>query len=60
MVPYPETGSIVWPAGFHYGPPWLQVAHLVTKQHIVFDADVKGCITKDNVSVEIDIDVSPP
>jgi hypothetical protein len=57
VIPFPETGHITWPAGLHYGPPWLRVAYLVTKQHIVFDAPVKGCLSKDNVTVQIDVAV---
>jgi len=57
VIPHPESGSIVWPAGLHYGPPWLRVAYLATKQHIVFDTPVKGCISKDNVTVQIDVAV---
>lgn len=46
----------VWPAGFHMGMPWrLRVSNLVTKQNVVFDLPVKGCTTKDNVTVEIDV-----
>lgn len=57
VIPHPETGSIVWPAGLHYGPPWLCVAYLATKQHFVFDTPVKGCLSKDNVTVQIDVAV---
>lgn len=46
----------VWPAGFHMGMPWrLKVSNLVTKQNVVFDLPVKGCTTRDNVTVEIDV-----
>lgn len=46
----------VWPAGFHMGMPWrLKVSYLVTKQNVVFDMPVKGCTTRDNVTVEIDV-----
>lgn len=37
------------------GFPWLRVSSLVTKQSVVFDMPVKGCKTRDNVSVEIDV-----
>lgn len=38
------------------GMPWrLKVSNLVTKQNVVFDLPVKGCTTKDNVTVEIDV-----
>eukprot|EP00752_Nemacystus_decipiens_P018774 g16832.t1 len=51
-----EDGQAVWPAGFHMGMPWrLRVSNLVTKQNVVFDLPVKGCTTKDNVTVEIDV-----
>ena len=26
------SGSPVWPAGFHFGPPWVKVQNLVSKQ----------------------------
>mmetsp|Transcript_33096 Transcript_33096/g.49964 ORF Transcript_33096/g.49964 Transcript_33096/m.49964 type:complete len:524 (-) Transcript_33096:132-1703(-) len=45
----------LWPAGFHYGPPWLKVSHLVTKQAVVFNTPVRGCRTKDNVRVDVDV-----
>ncbi|CAM9371140.1 unnamed protein product [Ectocarpus fasciculatus] len=48
-------GQAVWPAGFHTGLPWRKVSNLVTKQNVVFDMPVKGCITRDNVTVEIDV-----
>lgn len=35
--------------------PWRQVSNLVTKQNVVFDLPVKGCLTRDNVTVEIDV-----
>lgn len=45
----------VWPAGVHMGPPWLKVSHLVTKQSMIFNTPIKGCKTKDNVTVQIDV-----
>lgn len=45
----------VWPPGYHVGLPWLKVSNLVTQQSVVFDMPVKGCKTKDNVSVTIDV-----
>lgn len=45
----------VWPPGLHAGPPWLKVSNLVTQQSVVFDMPVKGCKTRDNVSVTIDV-----
>lgn len=51
-----ENGSAVWPAGLHFPyMPWVGVSHLVTKQSIVLDLPVKGCKTKDNVTVTIDV-----
>ncbi|CAM9831519.1 unnamed protein product, partial [Hapterophycus canaliculatus] len=51
-----KDGQAVWPAGFHIGMPWrLRVSNLVTKQNVVFDMPVKGCLTRDNVAVEIDV-----
>ncbi|CAM9650357.1 unnamed protein product, partial [Chrysoparadoxa australica] len=52
---YPETGSAVWPPGLHWGLPWLKVAHLVTKQSCLLDLAVKSCLSKDNVSVQVDV-----
>uniref|UniRef100_A0A7S2IFT9 Band 7 domain-containing protein n=1 Tax=Helicotheca tamesis TaxID=374047 RepID=A0A7S2IFT9_9STRA len=49
------NGSPVWPSGLHMGPPWIKVSHLVTKQSMVFKTPVKGCKTKDNVTVQIDM-----
>lgn len=37
------------------GLPWVKVSNLVTKQNVVFDMPVKGCTTRDNVTVEIDV-----
>ena len=51
-----DINSAVWPAGLHYWyPPWVGVSHLVTKQSVVLDLPVKGCKTKDNVTVQIDV-----
>jgi regulator of protease activity HflC (stomatin/prohibitin superfamily) len=47
--------SAVWPPGFHWASPFTKVAHLVTKQYIVFDTPVKGCKTADDVTVSIDM-----
>lgn len=33
----------------------MSVSNLVTQQSVVFDMPVKGCKTKDNVTVEIDV-----
>lgn len=43
----------VWPPGLHWGL-FHAVSNLVTQQSVVFDMPVKGCKTKDNVTVEID------
>ena len=50
-------GSCVWPSGFLLASPFTKIAHLVTKQFVVFDAPVKGCKTADNVTVQIDVSV---
>lgn len=50
-----DDKSCVWPPGLHVGPPWLRVSHLVTKQSMIFNTPVRGCKTKDNVTVQIDI-----
>ncbi|KAL7517890.1 hypothetical protein ACHAWX_002765, partial [Stephanocyclus meneghinianus] len=47
----------VWPSGLHVGPPWLKVSHLVTKQSMMFNTEIKGCNTKDNVTVLIDVSI---
>lgn len=47
--------TCVWPSGLHLGPPWLRVSQLVTKQSIVFNTPIRGCRTKDNVTVNIDV-----
>ncbi|CAM9937642.1 unnamed protein product [Ascophyllum nodosum] len=47
-------GQAVWPPGLH-GGLFLAVSNLVTQQSVVFDMPVKGCKTKDNVTVEIDV-----
>ncbi|KAL7541310.1 hypothetical protein ACHAXR_011472 [Thalassiosira sp. AJA248-18] len=49
--------SPVWPSGLHYGPPWLKVSHLVTKQAVLFNTQIKGCKTKDNVTAFMDISI---
>ena len=57
-IDYEEDGppTAVWPSGLHYfHPPWVGVSHLVTKQSVVLDLPVKGCKTKDNVTVQIDV-----
>lgn len=51
------TQSPVWPSGLHLGPPWLKVSHLVTKQSMLFNTEIKGCKTKDNVTVMMDMSV---
>ncbi|TYZ59346.1 hypothetical protein PybrP1_008526 [[Pythium] brassicae (nom. inval.)] len=47
--------SAVWPPGFHFASLFTKVAHLVTKQYIVFETPVKGCKTADDVTVGIDM-----
>jgi len=51
------SGSPVWPPGFHFGPPWLKVMNLVSKQSVVFNMPVKGCKTQDNVTVQINLSI---
>lgn len=50
-----SSGSWVWPPGFHWGPPWVKVRHVVSKQSVVFNMPVKGCKTQDNVTVQINL-----
>lgn len=52
-----HDGSYVWPAGFHWAGLFTKVSHVVTKQHVVFDAPIKGCKTSDNVTVQINTSV---
>ncbi|CAK0835424.1 unnamed protein product [Prorocentrum cordatum] len=47
-----EDGS--WEPGFHCVWPWHSVDRLVSKQLIVFDAPVKACKTKDDISINLD------
>ncbi|RLN32583.1 hypothetical protein BBJ28_00025870, partial [Nothophytophthora sp. Chile5] len=49
------TRTAVWPPGFHFASLFTKVAHVVTKQYIVFDTPVKGCKTADDVTVGIDM-----
>jgi hypothetical protein len=49
------SGSPVWPAGFHFGAPWVKVANVVSKQSVVFNMPIKGCKTQDNVTVQINL-----
>ncbi|CAM9399882.1 unnamed protein product, partial [Pylaiella littoralis] len=44
-------GSSTWPAGLHFGPPWMRVSYLVTKQSMVYHCNVKHCITRDNIPI---------
>jgi regulator of protease activity HflC (stomatin/prohibitin superfamily) len=48
-----EEGT--WSAGCHYFNPLYSVDRLVSRQLIVFDAPVKGCKTKDAITVNIDV-----
>lgn len=50
-----DEGKPIWPAGFHFGAPWLKVEFLITKQSVVFNMPVKGCKTSDNVTVQINL-----
>ena len=49
------NGSYVWGSGCKCASCLTGISHLVTKQYVVFDAPVKGCKTKDNVTVQIDV-----
>ena len=49
------TSSKVWSSGCKCATCLTGISHLVTKQYVVFDAPVKGCKTKDNVTVQIDV-----
>jgi regulator of protease activity HflC (stomatin/prohibitin superfamily) len=51
----PTGRSIVWPSGFYSCAPWTKISHLVTKGDVNFDTPCKGCTTKDNVSVQINV-----
>jgi regulator of protease activity HflC (stomatin/prohibitin superfamily) len=48
----------VWPSGYYSCAPWTRISHLVTKGNVLFDTPCKGCKTKDNVSVQIDVCVT--
>jgi len=50
-----DDGRCVWPAGFFWGAPWVQVSNVVTKQSVVLNMPIKGCKTQDNVTVEINL-----
>lgn len=55
---HPDLQSAVWPAGLYFGvPPWLSISHLVTHESVVFDLPIKGCKTKDNVTVQMDVSI---
>mmetsp|Transcript_6477 Transcript_6477/g.13566 ORF Transcript_6477/g.13566 Transcript_6477/m.13566 type:complete len:502 (-) Transcript_6477:189-1694(-) len=57
-VDHPGLKSAVWPAGLYLSqPPWVRVSNLVTMQSVVFDLPVKGCKTKDNVTVQMDVSI---
>lgn len=46
----------VWPAGLHFPyPPWVGISYLITKQSTVFYLNLKGCRTKDNIAVDINV-----
>jgi len=44
-----------WGSGGNCFPPWSTVHRLVTRQLIIFDAPVKECKTKDNITVNLDV-----
>jgi len=56
-IPFPETGKMIWPTGFHWGYPWQKVQYLITKQSVVFNMEVKQCFTADNVPIDTDVTI---
>jgi len=44
-----------WSPGFHCFWPWYRVNRLVSKQLIIFEAPVRDCKTKDNITITIDV-----
>ena len=40
-----------------HGPPWLNISHLVTKQAILFNTQIKGCKAKDNVTAFMNMSI---
>lgn len=53
-----EPGNKVWPSGFYPCAPWTKISHLINKGHVLFDTPCKGCKTKDNVTVQIDVNTT--
>ena len=53
-----SNGSKVWESGLYFCAPWTAISHLVTKGHVLFDTPCKGCKTKDNVTVQIDVNTT--
>ncbi len=48
--------TATWPAGLHFPyPPWYQISFLVTKQSVIFEVPIKGCKTRDGVTVGVDV-----
>lgn len=46
----------VWPAGLHFPyPSWTGVSFFVTKRSTIIDIPVPKCITKDNISINVDM-----
>ncbi|KAF4145625.1 SPFH domain / Band 7 family [Phytophthora infestans] len=41
-----------------FWPAWNRVSHIVTKQAVAYSNPVLGCLTADNVMVDIDISIS--
>ena len=50
-------GKIVHKPGVQCADPFTTVSHLVTRNHCVWNAPIKGCKTLDNVQITIDISV---
>jgi regulator of protease activity HflC (stomatin/prohibitin superfamily) len=47
----------VYAAGWHWLPPWYQVAALVNTQFIPYNFKIKQCPTRDNNPIKIDVDL---
>ena len=52
-----KDGHIVHKPGAQCADPFTTVSHLVTRNHCVWNAPIKGCKTLDNVQITIDISV---
>ena len=52
-----KYGEVVHQPGWFLAGPCTTVSHLVTRNHCVWNAPIKGCKTLDNVQITIDISV---